>query len=277
MNISSLSGLSGLQQQNIQKSASKLGAAIAALVSGSKLAPTGSDVASLSVASQLQSSVSSLRQASASLAQISSLAQVAGSGVAQLQNVAEQLQSLAQQAASPVLNDDGRKALGEEFKQLVQQIDDVVSNTKFNDKKLLNGGLSGAGALSLASVFSQEGGDAGSLSIENLSSAGLFGVNALDLSTQESANNAFAVIGAALGKITGASANIGSFLQAVDYAAASIDSAAFNQEAARSVLQDADFAEAASQQSQQELKQNAALAIAAQGNRLTPALLQLVS
>jgi flagellin len=277
MNISSLSGLSGLQQQNIQKSASKLSAAIAALVSGSKLAPTGSDVASLSVASQLQSSVSSLRQASASLAQISSLAQVAGSGVAQLQNVAEQLQSLAQQAASPVLNDDGRKALDEEFKQLVQQIDNVVSNTKFNDKELLNGDLSGAGALSLAGVFPMEGSDTGSLSIENLSAADLLEGNALDLSTQESASSAFAVIGAALGKINSASANTGSFLQAVDYAAASIDSAAFNQEAARSVLQDADFTEAASQQSQAALKQNAALAIAAQGNRLTPALLQLVS
>jgi flagellin len=276
MNISSLSGLSGLQQQNIQKSASKLGAAIVALVSGSKLAPTGSDVASLSVASQLQSSVSSLRQASASLAQISSLAQVAGSGIAQLQSIAEQLQSLAQQASSPVLNDDSRKALGEEFKQLVKQIDDVVSNTKFNDKKLLNGDLSGAGALSLASVFPQEDGDAGSLSIESFSAADLLGGNALDLSTQESANSAFAVIGDALGKITGARANTGSFLQAVDYAAASIDSATFNQEAARSVLQDADFAEAASQQSQATLKQNAALAIAAQGNRLTPALLQLV-
>lgn len=277
MNVSSLSGLTGLQnQQNLQKSSAKLGAAIAALASGNRLTSASTDIASLSVASQLQSAVSGLKQASGNLAQASSLAQVADGGLSQIHEISIQLQNLAQQAGSPILNDDNRKALNEQFKQLEQEIDRIAQNTSFGGKKLLNGDLKDSGALSLDSLLSSEGNESGSLEIENFSSANLFAGSSLNLSTAEGAANAFAVVGDALNKITGARANVGSFLQSVDYAAVSIDSAIANQEAARSTLQDTDFAEAASQQSQATLQQNVALAVAAQGNRLTPALLQLV-
>jgi flagellin-like hook-associated protein FlgL len=64
MNISSLSGLTGLsQQQNLQKSSSKLSAAIAALASGNRLTSASTDISSLSVAGQLQAAVSGLKQA----------------------------------------------------------------------------------------------------------------------------------------------------------------------------------------------------------------------
>ena len=277
MNVSSLSGLTGLQnQQNLQKSSTKLGAAIAALASGNRLTSASTDIASLSVASQLQSAVSGLKQASGNLAQASSLAQVADGGLSQIHEISIQLQNLAQQAGSPILNDDNRKALNEQFKQLEQEIDRIAQNTSFGGKKLLNGDLNDSGALSLDSLLSSEGNESGSLSIENSSSANLFSGSSLNLTTAEGAANAFAVVGDALNKITSARANVGSFLQSVDYAAVSIDSAIANQEAARSTLQDTDFAEAASQQSQATLQQNVALAVAAQGNRLTPALLQLV-
>ncbi len=277
MNISSLSGLTGLsQQQNLQKSSSKLSAVIAALASGNKLTSASTDISSLSVAGQLQAAVSGLKQASGNLAQASSLAQVADGGLSQINEIAQQLQNLAQQARSPILNDDNRKALGEQFKQLTAQIDSIAANTSFGGKKLLNGDLNGNGAVSLDSLLSSEDSESGSLSIENFSSASLFGGSSLNLSSADDAANAFAVIGDALNKITGGRADVGSFLQSVDYAAASIDSAIANQEAARSTLQDTDFAEASSQQSQATLQQNIALALAAQGNRLTPALLQLV-
>ncbi|MEQ1706475.1 MAG: flagellin [Rickettsiales bacterium] len=277
MNISSLSGLTGLsQQQNLQKSSSKLSAVIAALASGNKLTSASTDISSLSVAGQLQAAVSGLKQASGNLAQASSLAQVADGGLSQINEIAQQLQNLAQQARSPILNDDNRKALGEQFKQLTAQIDSIAANTSFGGKKLLNGDLNGNGAVSLDSLLSSEDSESGSLSIENFSSASLFGGSSLNLSSADDAANAFAVIGDALNKITSGRADVGSFLQSVDYAAASIDSAIANQEAARSTLQDTDFAEASSQQSQATLQQNIALALAAQGNRLTPALLQLV-
>lgn len=277
MNINSLSGLAGLQQQqDLQKSNAKLGAAIAALASGNRLTSASTDISSLSVASQLQSAVSGLRQASGNIAQASSLAQVAGGGISQIQDIAQQLKTLAQQAASPILNEDNRRDLNEQFQQLVKQIDSVASNTNFNGKKLLNGDLSGSAALSLGSLLSSEPTDSAVLSIANLSSESLFSGNTLDLNSQDGASNAFSTLSAALDKLTAANADVGTFLQSADYAAANIDTAIANQEAARSTLQDTDFAEAASLQSQATLQQNAAIAVAAQGNRLTPAILQLI-
>ncbi len=277
MNVSSLSGLTALQsQQNLQKSGAKLSAAIAALASGNRLTSASTDISALSIATQLQSAVSGLKQASGSLAQVSSLGQVADGGISQIQEIVIQLKDLAQQASSPILNDDNRRALSEQFKQLTQQIDSIAGNTSFGGKKLLNGDLSGDNSVSLDKILSADATDSGNLSIDSLSSDNLFGGASLDISTASGAANAESVLGNVLGKIIGVRANVGSFLQSVDYAAASIDSAIANQEAARSELQDTDFAEAATQQSQATLQQNVALAIAAQGNRLSPALLQLI-
>jgi len=276
MNINSISGLAGLQQQqDLQKSNAKLGAAIAALASGNRLTSASTDISSLSVASQLQSAVSGLKQASGNIAQASSLAQVAGGGISQLQEITQQLQTLALQAKSPVLNDNNRKDLNEQFQQLVKQIDSVVSNTNFNGKKLLNGDLKGSGSISLGSILSTDTTDSAVLSIADLSSESLFG-GALDLSAPAGADNALSAISGALDKLTSANADVGSFLQSADYAAANIETAIANQDAARSTLQDTDFAEAASLQSRATLQQNAAIAVAAQSNRLTPAILQLI-
>jgi flagellin len=280
MNISSLSGLIGLQQQqNIQKSSYKLGVAIAALVSGGQNSGTSGDISSLSVAGQLQSAVSGLKQVSSNLAQANSLAQVADGGLLQLQNINETIQNLAQQAGSPVLDNASRKALNEQFKQLVQQINETVANTSFNSKPLLNGNLSGAGKISLDNLLksgANNSSNSGDLEIADLSSAKLLGGDNLNLNTIAAAGDVFAAAGNALQQIASNRTAIGSFLQSTDYATASIESAIANQEAARSTLQDADFATAATDKSQATLQNNISLALAAQTNRLTPALLQML-
>jgi flagellin len=276
MNITSLSGLTAVQQQNLQKSSQKLSAAIAAIVSGNRISSAGQDIASLSIASQLQAGVAGLRQASGNIAQAVSLSQVADAGISSLSDVALRLRDLAQTASSPTLSDGNREALGEEFKQLIQQFDQIASGTRFNGKPLLDGSLSGDNSLSLDALLGESGSDTGSLSLDSLLSADLFGGTSLALTSAGDASNAFAVIGDVLSRLSSARAGVGSFTRALDYAAASIDTAAINQEAARAALSDTDITEATSAQSQANLQQNAAIALAAQGNRLTPALLRLV-
>lgn len=261
MNISSLSGLTALQQQqNIQKTSAKLGAAIAALVSSSN--GFGGDTASFSIASRLQAAVSGLKQVSGNLAQESSVAQVADGGLEQLQNVAEQIQTLAQEAASPTANDENRKTINTQFGELLKQLDSTIVSTSFNGKKLLNGDLQSS--------------ETDGLSIDSFTLASLFGGSDLSLGSVNGANNVLAAVGVALNKITSTRANVGAYLQSTDLAAASVDSAIFNQDAARSTLQESDFAVSSSDLSQATLQNNFALALAAQGNRIPPALLQLV-
>ena len=77
----------------------------------------------------------------------------------------------------------------------------------------------------------------------------------------------------ALDKVIAVRSDIGSFRQTLDLAGASVDSAVFNQEAARSILQDTDFAEGSTLLSLLNGQQNAAIALQAQVNKLTPNLL----
>lgn len=279
MNIGTLSGFSSLQQQqNIQKTSAKIATAITALV-GASAGGSTADVASLSVASQLQSAGRAVKQANANLAQASSLAQVADGGLEQIQNNVEKLQQLALQSSAPTVSDDNRKALSEQFKQLTQAIEHIVASTGFGGKKLLNGDTSGSGSVSLDSLLSSDNsgdGASGTIDIKSLVSDNLFGGQALDIATASSANNAVAVLAEALSKVSATRADVGGFLQSTDYAAATLDTIIANQEAARSTLQDADFAQASTEKSQNYLQNNITVSIAAQGNRLSPALLQLI-
>ncbi len=279
MDISSLPGFSSTQQQqNVSRATSKLRSVIETLVSGSRLNQASDDVAALSIASQLQSQTSGLKQISSNLAQASSLTQVADGGIEQIQGALEQLKSLAQQASNPTLNAENREQLNNQFKELTKEIDRLASTTGFNGKSLLNGDISGDNTLSIGSLLSSnEANDQGeSLSIDNLSSASLFSGQSLNLQTADGAAQAFAVIGEALGKTISARASVGTFQQSIDFVAANIDSAVVNQEAARSELQDTDFAQASTLLSLFNVQRDAGIALAAQGNRLSPALLKLV-
>lgn len=268
MTITSISGFGGIQSQQTQRTNARLQAAIASLVSGTRLTQASTDVAALSIASQLQAQTSGLKQISSNLAQVSSLTQVADGGAEQIGAVIQQLQSLASQAQSPTLNPENRKQLNEQFQELTRSIDSIVNGTTFNNQKLLDG----TQTLSLDQVLDSEVGD--STQIDNLSRGALLGD--LDILSAESASQAFAALGDALNQVTGVRAGLGAFQQSIEFASANVDTALFNQEAARSSIEDTDFLAAATELSQANFQRNAEIALAAQGNRITPAILQLI-
>lgn len=272
MTVSSLSALNSTQQQQAVRNASaKLQAAIASIVSGKR----SDDIAALSIAAQLQSQTSGLKQIASNIAQASSLSQVAEGGVQQIHGALEQLRTLAQAAKSPVLTAENRKQLNDQFQQLTKAIDGIAKATSFNSKSLLDGALSGDNGLSLDTLLSGSGGST-DLSIGALTSSSLLG-GSLDILSVDSADDALTAITAALGKTTSTRVDIGSFLQTLDFAGANLDTAIANQEAAQSTLTDTDFASASTGLSLANLQQNAAIALAAQGNKLSPVLLQLIA
>ncbi|MBY0408479.1 MAG: hypothetical protein K2Q01_12375 [Rickettsiales bacterium] len=273
MVISTVSGLIGAQAQSqVANADNKLRTAIANIARGKR----ESDVATVAIASQLQSVTAELRQASGNLALGSSLSQVADGGVEQISNALNQLRSIAQQASSPVLNDENRAQLNEQFQQTLKTIDDLARNTSFNGKSLLDGSLTGGGALSLDSLLGSTESGLGNLSIGNLNSQTLLGGAGANVLSADSAGQALSAIAGALNQVTATRTGIGAFQQSVNFAAANVDSAIFNQEAAQAVLSDTDLATESTVSSLAEVQRNAAIALAAQGNRLAPQLLQLV-
>ncbi len=268
MAITSLSGIGAGQPQNVQNAGDKLFAALASIVSGNSQS-TGDVVA---IATQLQSQTAALKVVSGNLAQASSLAQVAAGGIGQIQQVISQLQSLASQAGSPVLNADNRKQLNQQFQQLAGEIDSIAGTTSFNGQNILDGSLS----LPLDSLLNTNSNSGNDLSVADQSTASLFGGRNLNLLSSDSASQALTTLGDALNQIIGTQANVGAFQQTLDFAGANVDSAIINQQAAQSAISDTDVAAASTQSSLASIQYNAAIAAAAQGNLLNPALLKLV-
>jgi len=275
MTVPTISGISSQQtSQSVSNASSKLQAAIASIISNNISA--SDNVAEVSTASQLQSQTSALKQVSNNLVQGLSLSQVASDGVGQIADALTQLQTLVLQAQSPALNQDNRKQISQQIQQLSNRIDDIASGTSFNGQNLLDGSISGAQAISLSNLLDDSGDNNGDLSLPSLSSNALFGGQGLDVSTPDSASQSANKIADALNQVANAQSAIGAFQQLVNYAAANVDSALANQQAAQSNIQDSDFAAANTNDALATFQQSASIALAAQSNRLSPALLQLV-
>ena len=274
MAINSLGGIGGAAQTGVTNASDKLQSALNSIVTGTS---ESADVADLSIATQLQSQTAALKVVSGNLTQAFSLTQVAGGGLSQIQQVVGQLQVLASQAQSPVLNANNRKQLNQQFQQLASNITDIAKSTSFNGQNVLDGSLSGTNALSLDHLLGQGGGNGDTtLSIPDSSANSLFGGQNLNLLSADSASQALSALGDAFNQITGTEANVGSFQQTLNFAAANVDSAITNQQAAQSSISETDFAAASTQSSLADVQYNAAIAVAAQANNLNPALLQLV-
>lgn len=276
MDITSILGLNS-NQQNVQRAGSgKLQAVIDTIVSNKRASQAADDVASISTATRLQSDESGLKQVSVQLAEASSLTQVAADGLDSIENALETLQALASKAADPSVDDAARAALNEQFQKAVKTIDDAVSNTSFDGKPLLDGALSGEASLSLEETLTGSKGNTDdiTLSIGDLSSTALLGEDTPSLANVESAQSALTIVNSALKQVVGTSEAIQGFQEAANIVAAYVDSVTANQQAAQSVLQDADFTQQGNALA--NIQGNTNKAIAAQGNLLNPALLNLV-
>ncbi len=114
------------------------------------------------------------------------------------------------------------------------------------------------------------------LSIGNLSAEALLGGN-FNLQTQEGAQAAFAAVSGAINTLTSQRADVGALQEALNFAQGNLASAIQNQDAARSVLADTDFATASTESAQSRVQRQASIAVLAQSNRLPANILQLLN
>ncbi len=114
------------------------------------------------------------------------------------------------------------------------------------------------------------------LSIGNTSADSLFNGQDINILSAENASQALNAVQSAIDRVTGVRADVGSFQSALDYAAAQVDTAIQNQEAARASLADTDIAAESTQNAQLTVLRQAQLASLAQTNRLQSNLLSLI-
>ena len=98
-----------------------------------------------------------------------------------------------------------------------------------------------------------------------------------DVSTQESANNTVNAIDSALQRIDGLRAELGAVQNRFDSTIRNLSQSAENQEAARSRIQDTDFAQQLSELTKKLVQQQAGVAVQSQANAQSQQVLRLLS
>jgi len=128
-------------QRNLEVAASQSELSIARLSSGARIIRAADDVAGLAIGTSLASTVSTLRTVLNNTSQASSLLQIADGGAKSIGDILQRQKAIAVQANAGTLSNAERAFLNEEFQALVSQIDQTVTDTKFNSVKLLDGSI----------------------------------------------------------------------------------------------------------------------------------------
>ncbi len=113
------------------------------LSSGLRINRAGDDAAGLAISEKMRGQIRGLGQASRNSQDTISLIQTAEGALNESHSILQRMRELSVQSANDTNTDSDRKALQNEVKQLVGELDRIGNTTEFNTKKLLEGSAKG--------------------------------------------------------------------------------------------------------------------------------------
>ncbi|QJR81851.1 flagellin [Alteromonas pelagimontana] len=240
------------------------------LASGKRVNNASDDAAAQQIIDRLTSQVDGNRQAVNNAYDGISLAQVAEGGLAGIGEDVSRIRELSIQAGSGILNDSDRRAIQSEIAGLQENISLTVEQTNFAGKPL----LSEDGAIDFQ--VSANSGQSVSVDTQNVGSR-LSDILNIDVSTTEGANAAIEASDAALEFVGSAQSDLGATQNQFASAARNLTQADVNTAAARSRIQDTDYAQTVSQSVSNDILDQAAMTVQSQANQQQGQVLALLS
>lgn len=244
------------------------------LASGSRITKASDDAAGLAVGTQLSADVAVLNQAATNASQATSILQIADGGLARISDILERLKTLAAQSNSGSVDDAQRAAdIDTEFQELLTEIDDITSSTRYNGQALLDGTSQYA-----AGVEFMVGTDLADTITVTLASATttVLAINASTVATQADAQTALTALDAAIDTISSQRATVGATMSRFDFRAQQVATMNENTSAAESAVMDVDVAAEQTTLSAADVKTQAAIAALSQANKMPSQLLDLL-
>jgi flagellin len=288
-NVSSLNA-----QRNLYSTQSQLDASLSRLSSGYRITKAGDDAAGLGISVNLQAQIKSFAQAARNAQDGISLVQTAEGSLNEISNILTRLRELAMQSASAGVDEEQREYINEEAEQLRAEINRIADAAEYNGTKLLN---DAAGTEKIFQVGIKYVGTAAEPkdsinhielktanvkadAIGQLKEDGTLDADAtvddLDLTTQQNAQKALAIIDGALATVSKTRANFGAVGNRLNNAISNIQSAAENLSAANSRIRDVDIAEQTSELTRAQILMQAGVSVLSQANQIPQAALKLL-
>ncbi len=262
-------------QRNLAKSQSSLQISLQRLSSGLRINSAKDDAAGLSVVENLTSDIRGVNQAVRNAQDGISLGQTAEGALGQITANVQRIREIAVQSANATAGD--RTGLQKEVDQLTQEISRIVDTTEFNGTNLLDN------TTALKFQVGQDGAANNQVSVSGVNetglnsySADLAGTTTVDVSSASAASGAIASLDTDISTLVTARATFGAVQNRFEAVISNLSNFAENLTAARSRIQDADFAKETGNLTRGQILQQAGVAILAQANTLPQAALSLL-
>jgi flagellin len=278
------------------------------LSSGLRINRASDDAAGLGIANALTQQINGANQGIRNLNDGISMVQTAEGAIAAAQEMAQRIVTLATQGSNGTLGANERNAIRKEMRQLLVAIDSIGTRTKFSGNSLLANDLAGGTAYTLqvsntstdtltlaAAAFERIGtgntsvnngtianGDAGwTTSSTNSGRAAALAnqVNAVATGTDETQANQLLVLAAAKTYIENLSTQrslLGAYQNQIEFTVSNVTELSSNLSAARSNVQDTDYASETASLTKGQILQQAATAMLAQANQMPNVILSLL-
>jgi len=268
----------GLTQLTLNRSMERLS-------SGMRINRAGDDASGLAVSENMRSQIRGLNQAERNVLDGVSFIQATEGYLQGTQNVLHRLRELSIQAAHGIYSDEDRALIQVEVNQLVAEINRIASHAQFNGMNMLTGAFGQAAPTGRIMQF-HVGANMDQnerIFVEDMSAVALGLYNAqgeegvaLQLSSAEGANQAIGVLDAAMRMVNRQRADLGAFQNRFEIAAQGIAVASENLQAAESRIRDTNMASQMVEFARDSILSQAGVAMLAQANMRTQAVLQLL-
>ena len=256
-------------QRSLSASGAELRTAMERLSSGKQINSASDDAAGFAIAERMTAQIRGLNMAAKNAGDGLSMLSTIENATNDVTDMLQRVRELAVQAVNDTNSSEDRGYLQTEVTQLVAEIDRVASDTQYNGRNVFVDFVgSGSGESAVAGGKIQVGTEANQtidFTIDSISSSTL-GVSSIDVSSGAGATSALSLVDAAIEKVAGNRADYGAVQNRLEYSVSNLLNVAEFTTAARSRIEDADFAAESARLSKAQVLQQSGTAMLAQAN-----------
>ncbi|MEY4066372.1 MAG: hypothetical protein RIR26_2580 [Pseudomonadota bacterium] len=292
-------------QRQLGLSTQRLNTHLERLSSGFRINKAADDAAGLAISENLRAEVKGLQQARRNTQDGISLVQTAEGGLNEITNILTRLRELSVQSASDTIGPTERGFLQKEFFALKDEVDRIATSSDFNGTKLLVGQTPLPDEIDSASneapLEIQVGADWHPLldGRENRNPTNIIRIDLQDMNaltdgpnslnigntenpdgtridTKEQAQQSIARLDDAIERVNSYRASLGAIQNRLLSTVNNLGIRIENLDAAKSRIKDADFAEESASMTQQQILQQAGVAVLSQANQVPQLALKLL-
>lgn len=255
---------------SLNRTSKKLAEQQTKLSSGLRINKAEDDAAGFSIATKLNAKITGLEQALANTGDGKSVLDVAEKNLVTILDKLTVMKQKATQAANDTYSTEERTFLGDQVNGYADDIDQIVDQTEFNGRKLIDGSYTG---IQFQTGAGTEDSDTVEVDLaQAFSSAGL-GIDALDLSDTANSQTAIDALDAAIGTVNTTINEIGVTQSSLTAREEILNNAIISNNAAKSRILDTDFAKTQSESLKLQILQQTNIAALAQANAAPQAVL----